>query len=80
MTSNSRVNKELLLLFQNISYSKEIDISKGKYSVIDITVNDYKLQHKNFEDKMLSINKHFTYTEYNYKGNYYTKEFFELLL
>lgn len=71
------VNKELLLLFQNISYGKEIDISKGKYSVIDITVNDYKLQHKNFEDKMLSINKHFTYTEYNYKGDYYTKEFFE---
>jgi len=71
------VNKELLLLFQNISYGKEIDISKGKYSVIDMTINDYKLQYKNFENKMLDINKYFTYSDYNYKANYYTKEFFE---
>jgi hypothetical protein len=71
------VNKELLLLFQNIAYGKEIDISKGKYYVIDISANDYKVQQKNFENKMLDINKYFTYSKNIYDANYYTFEFFE---
>ena len=77
LNTNVFVNKELLLLFKNISYGNEIDISKGKYYVIDSTIIDYKLQRKNFEDKMLSINKYFTYTKFNYTANYYTNEFFE---
>jgi hypothetical protein len=71
------VNKELLLLFQNIAYGKEIDISKGKYYVIDISANDYKVQQKNFENKMLDINKYFTYSKNIHDANYYTFEFFE---
>jgi hypothetical protein len=75
--SEKIVNKELLLLFQNIAYGKEIDISKGKYYVIDISTNDYKVQQKNFENKMLDINKYFTYSKNIHDANYYTFEFFE---
>ena len=72
-----KINKKLLLLFQDICYGKDIDISKAKYSVIDIINNDYNIQLKNFEEKMLKINRHFTYNKNNYEANYYTKEFFE---
>jgi len=73
------INKELLLLFENISYGGDIDIISGKYSVINTTGNtdnDQKLQLKSFEEKMLQINKHFSYNEYNYKENIFTNDFF----
>jgi len=74
-----KINKELLLLFENISYGGDIDIISGKYSVINTTGNtnnDQKLQLKSFEEKMLQINKHFSYNEYNYKENIFTNDFF----
>jgi hypothetical protein len=70
------INKELLLLFENISYGGDIDIISGKYSVINTNDNDQNLQLKSFEEKMLQINKHFSYSEHNYEANIFTEEFF----
>lgn len=70
------INKDLLLLFENISYGGDIDIISGKYSVINTNDNDQNLQLKSFEEKMLQINKHFSYSVHNYEANIFTDEFF----
>jgi hypothetical protein len=70
------LNKKLLLLFENISYGGDINVISGKYSVINTADNDQNLQLKSFEEKMLQINKHFSYSEHNYKANFFTDEFF----
>lgn len=70
------INQELLLLFENISYGGDIDIISGKYSVINTNDNDQNLQLKSFEEKMLQINKHFSYSVHNYEANIFTEEFF----
>jgi hypothetical protein len=71
------VNKEVIKLFQYISYAGEINIEKAKYTVIDLSINEKQSVLKNFEENMLGINKHFNYNNYNYEANYYTKIFFE---
>jgi hypothetical protein len=71
-----KINKEILLLFENISYGGDIDIISGKYAVINTAENDQNLQLKNFEEKMLVINKHFSYNERNYEANIFTESFF----
>lgn len=75
---SERINKELLLLFENISYGGDIDIISGKYSVINTNTNDndQNLQLKSFEEKMLQINKHFSYSDHNYEANIFTEAFF----
>lgn len=77
-TSEQIINKKLLLLFENISYGGDIDIISGKYSVINTNTNDndQNLQLKSFEEKMLQINKHFSYSNHNYEANIFTEEFF----
>lgn len=70
------LNKKLLLLFENISYGGDINVISGKYSVINTADNDQNLQLKSFEEKMLQINKHFSYSKHNYKTNFFTDEFF----
>jgi hypothetical protein len=75
-TSKTKINKELLLLFENISYGGDINIKSGKYSVINTADNDQNLQLKSFEEKMLQINKHFSYSSHNYEANIFTDEFF----
>jgi hypothetical protein len=75
-TSKTKINKELLLLFENISYGGDINIKSGKYSVINTADNDQNLQLKSFEEKMLQINKHFSYFSHNYEANIFTDEFF----
>lgn len=75
-TSEQIINKKLLLLFENISYGGDIDIISGKYSVINTNDNDQNLQLKSFEEKMLQINKHFSYSVHNYEANIFTEEFF----
>lgn len=75
-TSETKINKELLLLFENISYGGDINIKSGKYSVINTADNDQNLQLKSFEEKMLQINKHFSYSSHNYEANIFTDEFF----
>jgi len=76
--TSERINKELLLLFENISYGGDIDIISGKYSVINTNTNDndQNLQLKSFEEKMLQINKHFSYSDHNYEANIFTEVFF----
>lgn len=75
---NLNLNKEILKLFQYISYAGEINIDKAKYRVIDLSIDENKsVQLKNFQENMLNINKHFNYNKYNYEANYYTKIFFE---
>ena len=76
--TSERINKELLLLFENISYGGDIDIISGKYSVINTNTNDndQNLQLKSFEEKMLQINKHFSYSDHNYEANIFTEAFF----
>ena len=75
---NVNLNKEILKLFQDISYAGEINIEKAKYTVIDLAIDENKsVQLKNFQENMLNINKHFNYNKYNYEANYYTKIFFE---
>ncbi len=76
-SSNENVNKELIKIFQYISYAGEINIENAKYTVIDLSIDDKKSELKNFEEKMLDINKHFNYKKYNHEANYYTKIFFE---
>ena len=75
-TSEQIINKKLLLLFENISYGGDIDIISGKYSVINTNDNDQNLQLKSFEEKMLQINKHFSYSVHNYEANIFTEVFF----
>ena len=70
------LNKKLLLLFENISYGGDINVISGKYSVINTADNDQNLQLKSFEEKMLQINKHFSYSVHNYEANIFTEEFF----
>jgi hypothetical protein len=76
LTSKTKINEELLLLFENISYGGDINIKSGKYSVINTADNDQNLQLKSFEEKMLQINKHFSYSSHNYEANIFTDEFF----
>lgn len=76
-SSNENVNKELIKIFQYISYAGEINIENAKYTVIDLSIDDKKSELKNFEENMLDINKHFNYKKYNHEANYYTKIFFE---
>jgi hypothetical protein len=77
INSKENVNKELIKLFQYISYAGEINIEKAKYTVIDLSINEKQSVLKNFEENMLGINKHFNYNKYNHEANYYTKIFFE---
>jgi hypothetical protein len=77
INSDENVNKELIKLFQYISYAGEINIEKAKYTVIDLSIDDKKSELKNFEENMVDINKHFNYKKYNHEANYYTKIFFE---
>jgi hypothetical protein len=77
INSRENVNKELIKLFQYISYAGEINIEKAKYTVIDLSINEKQSVLKNFEENMLGINKHFNYNKYNHEANYYTKIFFE---
>ena len=78
-TKNNIEDKEeqLLLLFEYISYGGEIDFKSGKYSVINTYDDDEDLLLKKFEEKMLQINKFFSYESYNYNENIYTKYFFD---
>ena len=75
--TNENVNKELIKIFQYISYAGEINIENAKYTVIDLSIDDKKSELKNFEENMVDINKHFNYKKYNHEANYYTKIFFE---
>ena len=76
-SSNENVNKELIKIFQYISYAGEINIENAKYTVIDLSIDDKKSELKTFEENMVDINKHFNYKKYNHEVNYYTKIFFE---